>query len=151
VIAWVPLAILMFMGRETPVVFLVSMASFFATALNTKLGVESIDEAYIRASRCLGARPHQIFRHIIIPGALPYIFTGLQIGMGVAWFSLVVGEMVSGQYGLGYRINAAYSTVAYPTMAIAMITLGFVGYLCSAVVRVAGNLLMQWRARELAL
>ena len=151
VIAWVPLAILMFMGRETPVVFLVSMASFFATALNTKLGVESIDEAYIRAARCLGARPHQIFRHIIIPGALPYIFTGLQIGMGVAWFSLVVGEMVSGQYGLGYRINAAYSTVAYPTMAIAMITLGFVGYLCSAVVRVAGNVLMQWRARELGL
>jgi ABC-type nitrate/sulfonate/bicarbonate transport system permease component len=151
VIAWVPLAILMFTGRETPVIFLVTMASFFVTTLNTKLGVESIDEAYIRAASCLGAKPQQIFRHIVIPGALPFIFTGLQIGMGVAWFSLVVGEMVSGQYGLGYRINAAYTSVAYPTMVIAMITLGIVGYICSAIVRITGNAMMQWRARELAL
>jgi NitT/TauT family transport system permease protein len=151
VIAWVPLAILVFAGRETPVIFLCTMASFFATALNTKLGVELIDEAYVRAARCLGAKPSQIFWHIVIPGALPYIFTGLQIGMGVAWFSLVVGEMVAGQYGLGYRINAAYASVAYPTMAISMITLGFVGYLCSAVVRIVGNAMMEWRARELQL
>lgn len=150
VIAWVPLAILMFSGRETPVIFLVTMASFFATALNTKLGVESIDQSFIRAALCLGANPRQIFWHVVIPGALPYVFTGLQIGMGVAWFSLVVGEMVSGQYGLGYRINAAYSTVAYPTMAVAMITLGFVGYICSALVRIVGNVLMQWRVRQLA-
>lgn len=149
VIAWVPLAILMFSGRETPVIFLVTMASFFATALNTKLGVESIDQSYIRAACCLGANPWQVFRHIIIPGSLPYTFTGLQIGMGVAWFSLVVGEMVSGQYGLGYRINSAYSTLAYTTMVIAMLTLGFVGYLCSAVVRLVGSALMRWRDREL--
>jgi len=151
VIAWVPLAILMFTGQETPVIFLVTMASFFATTLNTKLGVESIDLSYIRAARCLGASPYQIFRHIVLPGALPFIFTGLQIGMGVAWFSLVVGEMVSGQYGLGYRINASYVSVAYPTMAIAMVSLGFVGYICSAFVRLAGNSMMRWRARQLAL
>ena len=151
VIAWVPLAIIMFRGQETPVIFLVTMAAFFATALNTKLGVESIDQSFIRASRCLGAKPHQVFWHVVIPGALPYIFTGLQISMGVAWFSLVVGEMVSGQYGLGYRINAAYATLAYPTMAIAMLTLGIVGYLSSAAIRMMGGVLMRWRARELAL
>jgi ABC-type nitrate/sulfonate/bicarbonate transport system permease component len=151
VIAWVPLAILMFTGQETPVIFLVSMASLFATALNTKLGVESVDESCVRAAQCLGAKRHQIFWHVIIPGALPCVFTGLQIGVGVAWFSLVVGEMVSGQFGLGYRINAAYTTVAYPTMAISMITLGVVGYVSSALIRILGNALMQWRASELAL
>lgn len=151
VIAWVPLAILMFSGRETPVIFLVTMASFFATALNTKLGVESIDESYVRAAYCLGATPWQVFRHVILPGSLPYIFTGLQIGMGVAWFSLVVGEMVSGQYGLGYRINSSYASIAYPTMVIAMLTLGIVGYICSGIVRIIGNSLMRWRIRELAL
>lgn len=151
VIAWVPLAILMFTGHETPVIFLVTMAAFFATALNTKLGVESIEESFIRASRCLGAKPYQVFLHVVIPGALPFMFTGLQISMGVAWFSLVVGEMVSGQFGLGYRINAAYAMVAYPTMVIAMLTLGFVGYLSSAAIRLLGNALMQWRLRELAL
>ena len=105
----------------------------------------------MRAAYCLGANNWQIFWHVILPGSLPFMFTGLQIGMGVAWFSLVVGEMVSGQFGLGYRINTAYVTVAYPTMVIAMITLGLVGYLSSAGVRVVGNALMQWRSRELAL
>jgi len=151
VIAWVPLAILMFNGQETPVIFLVTMSSFFATALNTKLGVESIDQSCIRAARCLGAKPRQVFVHVILPGALPYMFTGLQIGMGCAWFSLVVGEMVAGQFGLGYRINTAYVTVAYPTMVISMLTLGLVGYGSSALIRLLGNALMRWRARELAL
>jgi ABC-type nitrate/sulfonate/bicarbonate transport system permease component len=151
VIAWIPLAIIMLPGRETPVVFLIAMAAFFATTLNTMLGVASVDQTYISAGQCLGARPWQVFRHIIVPGALPYIFTGLQIAMGVAWFSLVVGEMVAGNDGLGYRINSSYVLVSYPTMVIDMLTLGLVGYLCSALVRVAGNILMRWRARELGL
>lgn len=151
VIAWVPLAILMFKGTETPVIFLVTMAAFFATTINAMLGVQSIDEAFVRAAACLGANKWQIFRHVVLPGALPFIFTGLQIGMGVAWFSLVVGEMVAGQYGLGYRINSSYVLVAYPTIVIAMATLGFVGYLSSAIIRIIGNALMRWRARELQL
>jgi ABC-type nitrate/sulfonate/bicarbonate transport system permease component len=71
VLAWVPLAIVMFRGEETPVIFLTTLASFYATALNTMLGVQSIDEAYPRAAACLGASKWQIFRHINIPGALP--------------------------------------------------------------------------------
>ena len=104
-LAWVPLAIVMFKGSETPVIFLTFLASFYATALNTMLGVELIDVSYFRAANCLGATRWQVFRHVIVPGAMPFIFTGLQISVGVAWFSLVAGEMVSGQYGLGYLIN----------------------------------------------
>jgi ABC-type nitrate/sulfonate/bicarbonate transport system permease component len=151
VIAWIPLAIIMLPGRETPVIFLIAMAAFFATTINTMLGVASIDRTYVLAARCLGASSWKVFRHVIIPGAMPFIFTGLQIAMGVAWFSLVVGEMVAGTNGLGYRINASYALVSYPTMVISMLTLGFVGYACSALVRVVGNLLMRWRARELGL
>ena len=86
-----------------------------------------------------------------MPGALPFIFTGLQISIGVSWFSLVAAEMVSGQYGLGYVINTSYMMVRYPTIVIGMITLGIVGYITSALVRVAGDYLMEWRVRELAL
>jgi len=148
ILAWVPLAILMFSGTESPVIFLTFLASFFATALNTMLGVESIDESYVRASRCLGARPWQVFVHVVVPGALPSIFTGLQISVGVAWFSLVAGEMVSGEAGLGYVINTSYTNVRYPTIVIGMVTLGAVGYATSALVRLAGRWLMRWRARE---
>ena len=151
ILAWVPLAILMFTGSETPVIFLTFLASFFATALNTMLGVESIDESYSRAAYCLGASKWQVFREVIVPGAMPFIFTGLQISVGVAWFSLVAGEMVSGEFGLGYVINTSYTMVRYPTIVIGMVTLGAVGYLTSALVRLVGDYMMQWRVRELAL
>ena len=151
ILAWVPLAIIIFTGTETPVIFLTVLASFFATALNTMLGVESIDESYSRAALCLGARRWQVFRHVVLPGAMPYIFTGLQISVGVAWFSLVAAEMVSGQYGLGYVINTSYTMVRYPTIIIGMVTLGVVGYVTSAMVRLVGDHMMQWRVRELAL
>jgi NitT/TauT family transport system permease protein len=114
------------------------------------LGVRSIDQSYLRAARCLGARNWQIFRHVIIPGALPFIFTGLQISMGVAWFSLVAGEMIAGDFGLGYVIYNGYTLLTYPNIIIGMITLGIVGYISSALVRVIGDWLMQWRVRELA-
>jgi NitT/TauT family transport system permease protein len=150
-LAWVPLAIIMFQGVETPIIFLTFLASFYATTLNTMLGVQSIEVSFIRAAYCLGAKRWQVFRHIIVPGAMPFIFTGLQISVGVAWFSLVAGEMVSGQYGLGYVINTSYTMVQYPTIVIGMVTLGLVGYGTSIVVRLIGNYLMQWRARELGL
>jgi NitT/TauT family transport system permease protein len=151
ILAWVPLAIVMFIATESAVIFLTFLASFYATALNTMLGVQSIDESYIRAAYCLGAKRSQVFRHIVVPGALPFIFTGLQISIGVAWFSLVAAEMVSGQYGLGYVINTSYTMVRYPTIVIGMATLGAVGYVTSAMVRMVGDYLMQWRVRELAL
>ncbi len=151
ILAWVPLAILMFSGTESPVIFLTFLASFYATALNTMLGVESIDESYSRAAYCLGASKWQVFREVIVPGAMPFIFTGLQISIGVAWFSLVAGEMVSGEFGLGYVINTSYTMVRYPTIIIGMVTLGLVGYVTSAMVRVAGDWLMQWRVRELTM
>jgi NitT/TauT family transport system permease protein len=150
-LAWVPLAIIMFQGSETPIIFLTFLASFYATTLNTMLGVESIDVSFVRAAYCLGAKPWQVFWHVIVPGAMPFIFTGLQISVGVAWFSLVAGEMISGQYGLGYLINTSYTMVQYPTMIIGMITLGVVGYATSAGVRILGNYLMRWRARGLAI
>ena len=82
---------------------------------------------------------------------MPFIFTGLQISIGVCWFSLVAAEMVSGQYGLGYLINNSYTNVRYPTIIIGMVTLGFVGYATSAMVRAIGNRLMEWRMRETAM
>lgn len=150
-LAWVPLAILMFKSSEGPVIFVTFLPAFFATALNSMLGVHSIDENYFRAASCLGAKRWQMFWHIVVPGSLPYIFTGLQISIGLAWFSLVAGEMISGEYGLGYVIYTSYTMVSYPTIVIGMITLGIVGYVSSAIIRIVGILLMRWRSRELGL
>ena len=149
ILAWVPLAIVMFAGFETPIIYLATLASFFVTALNTMLGVESIDESYFRAAGCLGSKKHHVFLNVVVPGALPFIFTGLQISIGVAWFSLVAAEMISGDFGLGYMIMDSYMVNKYTTMVMAMLTLGMVGWITSAMVRVAGVRMMQWRQRAL--
>ncbi len=150
ILAWVPISLIVFTGSETPVIFLTFLAAFFVTTLNTMLGVKSIDESYFRAADCLGASRTQVFFQVVVPGSLPFIFTGLQISIGVCWFSLVAAEMVSGEYGLGYVINTAYSMIQYPTIAIGMITLGVIGYISSAIIRLIGRSLMEWRARELS-
>lgn len=151
ILAWVPLAILMFPGFEGPVIFLATLASLFVTTLNTMLGVQSIDEAYFRAAGCLGSSRWDVFKHVVVPGALPFIFTGLQISIGVAWFSLVAAEMVSGDLGLGYLIVDSYMNNVTIPMVIGMLTLGFVGWITSAMVRFVGNRLMQWHVKALAL
>jgi NitT/TauT family transport system permease protein len=146
-LAWVPLAILMLSGQQSAMIFLTFIAAFFATVLNTMLGVTSIDESYLRAAYCLGSRRWDVLWNVVVPGALPYIFTGLQIGMGVAWFSLVAGEMIAGEAGLGYLILNSYTELQTVTIVIGMITLGFVGYLSSALVRWIGHRLMVWQTR----
>jgi NitT/TauT family transport system permease protein len=150
VLAWIPLAILLLPGREAPIIGLTFLAAFFVTILNTLLGVRSIDEVYFRAARSLGFSEIAILFDIIIPGAMPYIFVGLQIAMGACWFSLVASEIVSGQAGLGYKVWETYYYVQYETMVIVMATLGLLGYLSSALVRIAGNRLMRWRTQLLA-
>ncbi len=150
-LSWIPLSIVLFSHPEAPIIFLTAIAPFFATTLNAKLGVESIDPSLLRAAACLGANPWKVFLHVILPGALPFIFTGLEISIGLSWFSLVAGEMLSGNYGLGYLIIFSFMNIAYPNIVIGMVTLGLIGYASSALVRLLGNRLMQWRARAIAL
>ena len=93
-LAWVPVAILIFPGTEPAVIYVTFLVAFFATTMNTLLGVQSIDDDYFRAAKCLGAKSKDILFDIVVPGALPSMFTGLQIAMGAAWFSLVAGGTV---------------------------------------------------------
>ena len=147
-LAWVPIAVLVLYGTEMPVIFVTLLASFFATVLNTYLGVRSIPETYLRAAACLGYGRWQLLIRVVVPGALPYIFSGLQIALGVAWFSLVGGEIIAGRSGLGYMIFDAYTNLAVPNIFIGMITLGVLGYVSSAIIRRVGEWLMAWQSKE---
>jgi NitT/TauT family transport system permease protein len=145
-LSWIPLAVLILPGTETAVVYVTFIAAFFATVLNTLLGVRSIDNNYFLAAKCLGSRPKDIFFNVVLPGALPFIFTGLQISMGIAWMSLVAGEIISGSGGLGYAIYETYSLFQYTEVIFYMITLGFLGYISSVGIRAVGHKLMAWEA-----
>jgi ABC-type nitrate/sulfonate/bicarbonate transport system, permease component len=149
-LAWVPLAVLMLAGSELPVIFVTMLAALFATVLNTYLGVRSIDESYFRAAACLGYGRWQVLIRVVIPGSLPFIFTGLEIAMGVSWFSLVGGELIAGKSGLGYLIFDGYTQVALTNIVIGMLVLGVLGYGSSAIIRRLGRTLMAWQVRRTA-
>ncbi|MBI3562002.1 MAG: ABC transporter permease [Gammaproteobacteria bacterium] len=143
-IAWVPMAIMLWPSNETSIVFITFLGSFFPILLNTIHGVHSVDPVLLRAGRCLGAKDFALLHQVILPAALPHIFTGLTIGMGVAWVSLIAAEMISGQFGIGYFTWEAYSLIQYADIAVGMIVIGLLGLACSGGIRLLGTLLMPW-------
>ena len=145
-IAWVPMSIMLWPTTESSIVFITFIGAFYPILLNTVDGVESLDGVLMRAGRCLGASEAQLFWYVILPGVLPNIFTGLAVGMGVAWVSLIAAEMISGQYGVGYYTWEAYSLVNYPAIVLGMITIGALGLLCSGAIRLVGQVSMPWLA-----
>ena len=88
-VAWIPLAILMWPTEESSIIYITFLGALFPIVLNTVHGVEQTPEVLVRAAQTLGASPMQIFWHVTMPAALPSIATGLAIGMGVSWFSLL--------------------------------------------------------------
>jgi NitT/TauT family transport system permease protein len=145
-IAWVPMSIMLWPNNEASIVFITFLGAFFPILLNTVHGVQAIDRVLLNAGRCLGASELQLFAYIILPGVLPSVFTGLTVGMGVAWVSLIAAEMISGQFGVGYFTWEAYSLVNYPAIVLGMLTIGVLGLVCSGAIRLIGRFAMPWLA-----
>ncbi len=143
-VAWIPLAILMFPSEESSIVYITFLGSFFPIVLNTIHGVQQTPETLVRVARSLGAGRWATLRHVVLPSALPSILAGLAIGMGVAWFSLLAGEIISGQYGIGYYTWNSYTLVQYPQIIVGMLTIGGLGALSTWLVRKASRPLLRW-------
>lgn len=143
-VAWIPIAILLFASAEHSMIFITFIGAFFPILLNTIHGVETLDRRLIAASISLGAGPLAVFVEVILPGAAPSIVTGLSIGMGTSWFSLVTAEMISGQYGIGYYTWEAYTLQNYPHIVLGMIAIGILGMGSSALIKWTGRSLMPW-------
>jgi len=144
-VAWIPMAILMFASAEGSMIFITFIGAFFPILLNTIHGVRQVDPRLVLASRCLGAGGFSIYKEVVLPAALPYVVTGLSIGMGTSWFSLVSAEMISGQYGIGYYTWESYNLQDYPSLVVGMIAIGILGMGSSALVRAGGVLCMPWQ------
>ena len=146
-VAWIPLAILLLPTEEGSIIFITFMGALFPIILNTVHGVEQTPEVLVRAARSLGASQLTIFRHVVLPGALPSICAGLAIGMGVSWFSLLAGEIISGQYGIGYFTWNAYSIIHYPDIVVGMLAIGLLGTGSTALVRQLTKPALVWQRK----
>lgn len=146
-VAWIPLAILMFPNAETGMIYITFIGAFFPVLISTIRAVENIlhDIVLIRVGQCLGANQWHVFKHIVIPGALPGIAGGLTIGMGNAWFCLVTAEILAGRYGIGYITWESYVTSNYPPIVMGMLLIGLMGALSSWAVGRGTAALMPWR------
>ena len=147
-VAWIPLAILIWPTEESSIIFITFLGAFFPIILNTIQGVEATPEILVRAARSLGAKNFEIFWHVVFPAALPSIAAGLAIGMGVSWFSLLAGEIISGQYGIGYFTWNAYSLIKYTDIVVGMLIIGALGTLSTYLIRLLARPLMRWQALE---
>lgn len=126
-IAYIPLAILWFGLGNPPAYFLISLGAFFPVLMNTIAGVRSVDAIYLRAARNLGAGEWTLFHRIMVPAAMPYILTGVRVGIGVAFIVVIVAEMIAVNAGLGYRILEAREYFWSDKVIAGMITIGLCG------------------------
>lgn len=143
-VAWIPLAVLMFPNPEESMVYITFVGAFYPILLNAIHGVSSVDPNLIFASLTLGASRLRVFSDVIVPAALPAIVTGLSIGMGNSWFSLVTAEMVAGQFGIGYYTWESYTLQKYPNIVLGMITIGLLGMLSSLLIKRIAWFFMPW-------
>ena len=146
-IALVPLTILLFPSSEQGIVFITFFAAFFPVVVSTIHAMDSMPKVWEEAAQTMGAGRMSLLRHVIIPGALPGIFAGLSVAMGVAWICVVSAEMISGQYGIGYYTWQAYGLLDYAGVVVGMISIGALGLGTAWLVERVGRRVNRWLPR----
>jgi ABC-type nitrate/sulfonate/bicarbonate transport system permease component len=146
-LAWIPLAILWFGIGFKSAVFIIFLGCFFPVILSTVSGVLSIEPILIDASRTLGAKRKERFLKVLVPGSLPSMFTGLRIGLGIGWMTLVAAEFtgVKSGYGLGYMIMIARDIQRPDEVIAGMAVIGLIGYLLDLMLRGIEAKILIWR------
>ncbi|TMG72919.1 MAG: ABC transporter permease subunit [Betaproteobacteria bacterium] len=136
-----------------PVRFVIFLGAIYTIMLNVVGGARSIDVRYFQAARSMGSSSWDIFRRIILPGVLPSIIVGCEVGIGITWNVVVAAEMISGGGGaiqssagggLGFFIWNSYIGFSYPQIVVGMISIGIAGWISSAIIRRVGVLVTPW-------
>ncbi|WP_239027981.1 ABC transporter permease [Geomonas subterranea] len=145
--AWIPISILWFGIGNKAAAFIIFLGAFFPVLLNTMAGVKSIDPVILDAARTLNAARRTVFFKILIPATVPSIFTGVRIGLGIGWMTLVAAEFtgVREGYGLGYMIMTARDIQRPDLIVAGMCVIGFVGIILDKGLRVVRDRCAAWQ------
>lgn len=128
-IAWIPIAILWFGIGDPPSYFIVTIGAFFPIFVNALNGICSVHPSLVLAAMCLGADRKMLLINVLLPAALPSIMTGLRVGLGIAWTSVIAAELVGAQSGLGYMIQLNRILLQTDKIVVGMISIGVIGSL----------------------
>jgi ABC-type nitrate/sulfonate/bicarbonate transport system permease component len=146
-LAWIPIAILWFGIGIKSAAFIIFLGAFFPILLNTISGVLSIHPILIEAARTLHAKEKDVFLKVLLPGAVPSIFVGMRIGIGIGWMTLVAAEFtgVKEGYGLGYMIMTARDIQRPDEILAGMLVIGVIGLLIDIGLRATESRMIRWR------
>jgi len=129
-LAWVPIALAALQKNEPAALFVIFITSIWPILINTAVGVKQIPQDYNNVAKVLQLSKQEYFFNILIPSALPYIFTGLRIAIGLAWLAIIAAEIVmSGIVGIGFFIWDAYQNNYVSDIFLALLYIGSVGLL----------------------
>lgn len=148
-IAWIPLAILWFGIGDAPSYFITAVAAFLPIFVNAYSGGLSVEERHIHAARFMGAQRASLIIRIFLPSALPYIWTGLKIGLGQSWMAVVAAELIAAQSGLGYMIQINRINLDTAYVLVGMVTIGILGSLMTAALDYVERYVIPWKERTL--
>ena len=146
-LAWIPIAIVWFGIGVKSAAFIIFLGAFFPILLNTISGVTSINPILVEAARTLHAKEKHIFLKVLFPGAVPSIFVGMRIGIGVGWMTLVAAEFtgVREGYGLGYMIMTARDIQRPDEILAGMLVIGIIGLLIDVGLRATESKAIRWK------
>jgi nitrate/nitrite transport system permease protein len=136
-LAWLPLGLVVFQKSEPAALFAIAVCSMWPTVINTTVGVRAIPEDYWNVARVLKLSRFTTFTKVIVPAALPYVFTGYRLSLGIAWLVIVASEMLTGTPGVGGFLWQEYNSLVYAHILLAILTIGLVGYLLDRLMSIA--------------
>jgi len=143
-LALIPLVILWFGIEEEAKLFLVALGVFFPIYANTLHGVRSVDPQLIEMARSYGMSRWELFRRVILPGALPSIFVGLRYALGVMWLTLIVAETIAAQSGVGYMAMQAREFMLIDVVVLSIVIYALLGKLADVVARALERTCLAW-------
>ena len=126
-VAWIPFSILWFGIGAVPAVFIIFMGCVFPILVYTADGVKRTDKVLIESAQTLGANDWNVLKRVILPSAIPYIISGLKVGIGIALMCTISAEMVGSSSGLGYMILTASNLFDPGTIVVGMLIIGIIG------------------------
>lgn len=141
-LAWLPIALAAFQQSNPSAIFVIFITSIWPIIINTTVGVQQIPQDYRNVARVLRLKSSKYFWKILLPASVPYIFTGLRIGVGLSWLAIVAAEMLVGGVGIGFFIWDAYNNSLLSQIIIALIYVGLVGLLLDRLVAYIGSIVV---------
>ena len=132
-LAWLPLGLVLFAGfrentSEFAALFTIAVCAMWPTVLNTAVGVRSIPQDYLNVARVLKLSRAKTLFKILLPAAMPYMFTGFRLSLGIAWLVIVAAEMLTGRPGVGGFLWQEYNSLIYSHIILCIVTIGLVGF-----------------------